>query len=74
MSVRPATVGDLPRILEIYGHYVKHTAISFEYEVPGLEAFTQRFMRITRQFPYTGLRSGTDIMNEGVCLLADPVF
>lgn len=52
MSVRPATMQDVPRILEIYGHYVKNTAISFEYIVPSLEEFTQRFLGITEKFPW----------------------
>ena len=52
MSIRLATPQDLPRILEIYAPYVEHTAISFEYSVPTLEEFTQRFLGITRQFPW----------------------
>ena len=52
MSIRQATAQDVPRILEIYGHYVKNTAISFEYEVPTLEAFTERFLGITARFPW----------------------
>ena len=52
MAIRQATVADLPRILEIYGPYVENTAISFEYTVPTLEEFTQRFLGITAQFPW----------------------
>lgn len=52
MSIRPATVQDVPRILEIYGPYVENTAISFEYAVPTLAEFTQRFLGITAQFPW----------------------
>ena len=52
MAVRLATVKDLPRILEIYGPYVKNTAFSFEYTVPGLGEFTERFLKITAQFPW----------------------
>ena len=52
MSIRQATAGDVPRILEIYAPYVQNTAISFEYDVPTLEAFTQRFLDITAQFPW----------------------
>lgn len=52
MSVRPAELQDLPRILEIYGPYVENTAISFEYTVPTLEEFTQRFLQITDWFPW----------------------
>ena len=52
MAIRQATVQDLPRILEIYGPYIENTAISFEYTVPTLEDFTQRFLGITDQFPW----------------------
>lgn len=52
MSVRLATVQDVPRILEIYGPYVQTTAISFEYEVPNIEEFTRRFLKVTAQFPW----------------------
>lgn len=52
MSVRLATVQDVPRILEIYAPYVKNTAISFEYTVPTLEEFTRRFLDITARFPW----------------------
>lgn len=52
MSVRPATAQDVPRILEIYSPYVENTAISFEYAVPTLEAFTKRFLDITARFPW----------------------
>ncbi|MBE6758206.1 MAG: N-acetyltransferase [Ruminococcaceae bacterium] len=52
MSVRQATVEDVPRILEIYGPYVENTAVSFEYTVPDLAEFTARFLKITAQFPW----------------------
>ena len=50
--IRFAKEYDLPQILEIYGPYVLNTAVSFEYTVPSLEEFTQRFRDITRQFPW----------------------
>ena len=50
--IRFATETDLPAILQIYGPYVQHTAISFEYVVPDLETFTRRFRMITTQFPW----------------------
>lgn len=52
MSIRLATEADLPRILEIYAPYIETTAISFEYTVPTLEEFTQRFQKITANFPW----------------------
>lgn len=52
MSIRLATQKDLPRILEIYGPYILETPYSFEYTVPTLSEFTQRFSRITQQYPW----------------------
>ena len=52
MAIRMANRQDIPQILEIYAPYVKNTAISFEYEIPSLEAFTQRFLDVTTQFPW----------------------
>ena len=52
MPIRQATARDIPRILEIYGPYVKNTAISFEYTVPTLAEFTERFLGITARFPW----------------------
>ena len=52
MSIRLATVQDVPRILEIYRPYVENTAISFEYTVPTIAEFTERFLHITAQFPW----------------------
>ena len=50
--IRFATEADIPAILDIYGPYVLNTATSFEYTVPTLEEFTQRFRSITAQFPW----------------------
>ena len=52
MAIRMANLQDVPRILEIYGPYVENTAVSFEYTVPTLEEFTQRFLKITAFFPW----------------------
>ena len=50
--IRFATEADIPTILDIYGPYVLNTCYSFEYTVPNLEEFTQRFREITQQFPW----------------------
>lgn len=50
--IRIALETDIPAILEIYAPYVRETTVSFEYEVPSLEAFSQRFSEITGQFPW----------------------
>ena len=50
--IRLATEADIPAILDIYGPYVLHTAVSFEYSVPTLAEFTERFRSVTSQFPW----------------------
>lgn len=60
--IRLATEADLPAILDIYGPYVLHTAVSFEYSVPTLEEFTQRFRGITAQFPWLVWEEGGKVL------------
>ena len=43
MRIRAAEAGDLPRLLEIYNHYVEHTPITFDIEPVSLEARRQWF-------------------------------
>lgn len=50
--IRFAQEADIPAILDIYAPYVLNTAISFEYSVPTLEEFTERFRSVTAQFPW----------------------
>lgn len=50
--LRPATLQDVPRILEIYRPYILETAYTFEYEVPSLTDFTARFQAVTAQCPW----------------------
>ena len=50
--IRFATEADIPEILDIYAPYVLNTAYSFEYTVPTLEEFTERFRCYTAQFPW----------------------
>lgn len=50
--IRPASAADVPAILDIYGPYILTTAYTFEYEVPTLTQFRQRFEAVTAQFPW----------------------
>lgn len=52
MPIRPAREEDIPAILAIYGPYVENTTYSFEYTVPTLAEFTDRFRSYTAQFPW----------------------
>lgn len=50
--IRAAKQEDIKRILEIYAHYVKNTAITFEYDVPNLQEFQNRVYSIMERYPY----------------------
>ena len=50
--IRNANEQDIPAILSIYAPYVRNSTATFEYEVPTLAEFTQRFRDITAQFPW----------------------
>lgn len=51
-TIRVATPEDARHLLNIYEYYVKNTAISFEYEVPTLEEFTDRITNTLKKYPY----------------------
>ena len=52
LIIRSATVDDAARLLEIYAYYVANTAITFEYDVPSLEAFSGRIAATLKKYPY----------------------
>lgn len=52
MSIRAATEADVPAMLAIYGEFVKNTAVSFEYQVPGEAEFTERLHSHIAQYPW----------------------
>ena len=56
IQIRTASVEDAAELLELYSHYVRRTAISFEWEVPTLEEFQGRVRRTLEQYPYLTAR------------------
>ena len=50
--IREAMAADVPGMLEIYGYYVKETAVSFEYEIPTVEEFTRRLEEHKAVYPW----------------------
>ena len=52
MQIRVAEEKDAATLLEIYSYYVEKTAITFEYETPSIEEFTQRIHDIKVKYPY----------------------
>ncbi|OTN76072.1 hypothetical protein A5886_001149 [Enterococcus sp. 8G7_MSG3316] len=52
MQIRFATTADAPAVLAIYSHYVLHTPITFETDIPTIEAFSERIRSISSRYPY----------------------
>ena len=52
MKIRNARTEDACRLIDIYGYYVRNTAVSFEYEVPSEEEFSGRIENTLRRYPY----------------------
>ena len=52
VTVRNAVMEDAQRLLEIYDYYVRHTAITFEYDTPFPAEWKERMERTMRRYPY----------------------
>ena len=52
VTIRPATAADAQDILNIYAPYIRETAITYEYDVPSLEAFRNRITHTLEKYPY----------------------
>ncbi len=62
LTVRKASPNDAPALLSIYAPYVKHTAITFEYDVPSVEEFTARIRNTLKRYPYLVAQQGDRII------------
>lgn len=52
IHIRTAVADDAQKLLEIYAPYVLKTAVTFEYEVPTVEAFRERIENTLKRYPY----------------------
>jgi L-amino acid N-acyltransferase YncA len=53
MAVRSATTDDLPRIADIYSHYVVNSVATFELDAPDVDEWARRFAAIVdRDLPF----------------------
>ena len=50
--IRIATEKDASALVAIYSHYVRNTAITYEWDVPTEENFRQRVADTLKQYPY----------------------
>lgn len=62
IRIEIATPADAAALLGIYAHYVRNTAITFEYEVPSLEEFAQRIGKTLAEYPYLVAKRGEEIL------------
>ena len=62
MRIRSATPADAAALLKIYAPYVRDTAVTFEYEVPGEEEFARRIRATAAQYPYLVLEEEEEIL------------
>lgn len=52
MIIRDAAPEDAAALLEIYGWYVAHTAITYEYDIPTPEEFRGRISHVLTRYPW----------------------
>lgn len=50
--IREVTPKDAAALVEIYAPYVRETAVTFEYDVPSVAAFSGRIEWVLEKFPY----------------------
>ncbi len=71
MTLRFASSQDYAAMLEIYRPYVGQTTISFEYETPSLQAFSDRFAALAGRFPAVVCEDGEEVIGYAY---ASPAF
>ena len=62
LSVRIAAPEDASALLDIYAPYVEQTAITFEYQTPSVEEFSDRISRTLKKYPYLAAQAGNTIL------------
>lgn len=50
--IKTVNKSDADELLKIYAPYVQNTAITFEYNVPGIAEFKSRIMNTLKKYPY----------------------
>ena len=52
MNIRLANKNDAAVLVAIYAPYVEKTAITFEYDIPSVEEFSDRIEKTLERYPY----------------------
>lgn len=50
--IRPVNISDAQSLLDIYNHYVLHTAVTFDLEALSLDDFIEKIQTVTAQHPF----------------------
>lgn len=61
-ALRIADPSDAGELLKIYAPYVLNTAITFEYDVPSAEEFSDRIVNTLARYPYIVVQGGGEIL------------
>ena len=56
--IRAARPDDAEALRKIYAPYVERTAVSFEYDVPSVDEFRRRMMKISEKYPFLVAEEG----------------
>ena len=62
IRIRAAVPDDAPKLLKIYEPYVTKTAVSFEWDVPGVQEFQTRIQNTLKKYPYLVAECNGDIL------------
>lgn len=62
MNIRIATPADVPQLLHVYAPYVEKTSVTFEYEVPSVEDFTERVRHTLEKYPYLAAEEDNTVL------------
>ena len=62
IRIRAAVLADAPKLLKIYEPYVTKTAVSFEFDVPGVQEFQTRIQNTLKKYPYLVAECDGDIL------------
>lgn len=62
ISIRTVVPQDAQELLGIYAPYIKKTAVTFEYEIPSVDEFTDRIAHTLERYPYLAAVSGKEIV------------
>lgn len=62
LMIRQVELVEAGELLKIYAPYVTDTAITFEYDIPSIEEFEERIIKIQKKYPYLVAESNGEIV------------